>query len=334
MTLLFNITFAYPIFLLLLPLMGFLLYLRLRKKYYAEVRLSSVSGFEGVKTLRTKLRPILLVLQSIALFSLIIALARPQSLLNKVNENADAIDIMLALDVSSSMLAKDFKEDRLEASKKVAQKFVEKRKFDRIGLVLFGRESFTQCPLTTDHKVVKEFLSMTQVGLIPYDGTAIGLGLANAVRRLQNSEAKSKVCILLSDGVNDSGSILPEDAAEAAKKYGVKVYAIGIGTIGKALFPVALNANGGFIYGERDVEIDEELLKSIAQKTGGKYFRATQMSSLEEIYSEIDKLEKTKIEKSTFRRYKEQFHWLVFLALISILLHLILSNTVFRTIVQ
>jgi Ca-activated chloride channel family protein len=333
MTVLENITFAHPVFLLLLPVLGYLLYLRLRKKYYAEVRLSSTVGFEGAGTWRTKLRPVLLVLQSIALFSLVLALARPQSRLRKEKINAEAIDIMLALDVSTSMLAQDFKADRLDASKRVAQSFVEKRKFDRIGIVFFGGESYTQCPLTTDHFIVKEFLSKAQCGLIA-EGTAIGMGLANAVRRLQKSEAKSKVCILLTDGVNNSGDISPPDAAEAAKKYGVKVYTIGVGTIGRAMGPVARRPDGGFVFGWVDVEIDEELLKDIAQKTGGRYFRATNMASLEEIYSEIDKMERTKIEKSTLRKIREEFHWFVFLALFSVFMYLILANTVFRTIVQ
>jgi Ca-activated chloride channel family protein len=333
MTVLENITFAHPFFLLLLPIMGYLLYLRIKKKFYAEVRLSSTSGFEGASSWRTRFRPILLVLQTIALFSLIIALARPQSNLRKEKINAEAIDIMLALDVSTSMLAKDFKEDRLDASKRVAISFVEKRKFDRIGIVYFGGESYTQCPLTTDHAIVKEFLSKAQCGLIA-EGTAIGMGLANAVRRLQKSEAKSKVCILLTDGVNNSGEIMPLQAADAAKKYGVKVYTIGVGTMGKAMGPVARRPDGGFVFGLVDVEIDEELLQDIAKKTGGRYFRATNMASLEDVYAEIDKMERTKIEKTTLKRTREEFHWFVSLALISMLLYMILSNTIFRTIVQ
>jgi Ca-activated chloride channel family protein len=333
MTVLENITFAHPFFLLLLPVMGYLLYLRFRKKYHAEVRLSSTAGFEGAATWRTKLRPVLLVLQSIALFSLVFALARPQSQLRKEKINAEAIDIMLALDVSTSMLAQDFTADRLDASKRVAQSFVEKRKFDRIGIVFFGGESYTQCPLTTDHAIVKEFLSKAQCGLIA-EGTAIGLGLANAVRRLQKSEAKSKVCILLTDGENNSGEISPPNAAEAAKKYGVKVYTIGVGTIGKAKGPVARRPDGGFVFGWVDVEIDEDLMKAIAKKTGGKYFRATDVASLEQIYAEIDKMERTKIEKSTLRKIREEFHWFVFLAIIAVLLYIVLANTVFRTIVQ
>lgn len=328
-----NITFAHPIFLLLLPIVALLLYLRSRQKYYAEMRMSSTSGLEGVKTWKTRFRPLLLVLQAIAITALIIAMARPQSVFRKENINAEAIDIMLTLDVSSSMLAKDFESDRLEASKRVAQTFVDRRKYDRIGIVLFGGESYTQCPLTTDHSVVKQLLSGIQCGLIA-EGTAIGNGLANAVRRLQKSEAKSKVAILLTDGVNNSGVVRPLQAAEAAEKYGVKVYTIGVGTMGRAKGPIARKPNGGFIFGWVDVEIDEEILKNIAQKTGGKYFRATDMNSLEEIYAEIDKMERSKIEKTTFRRNREEFHWFVMIALLSLLLYLVLANTVFRTIVQ
>lgn len=333
MTVLENITFAQPLFLLLLPLVLLLFYLRSRKKYYAEVRLSSTSGFEGSTTWKTRLRPIQIVLQTIALVALIIALARPQSLLRKEKINAEAIDIMLALDVSTSMLAKDFKEDRLDASKRVAQVFVDKRKYDRIGIVFFGGESYTQCPLTTDHAIVKQFLANAQCGLIA-EGTAIGMGLANAVRRLQKSEAKSKVCILLTDGVNNSGSIMPMEAADAAKKYGVKVYTIGVGTMGKAKGPVARRPDGGFIFGWVDVEIDEDLLKEIAKKTGGRYYRATNMESLEEVYKEIDKMEKTKIEKTTLRRNRDEYKWFVFLALFSIILYIVFANTIFRSIVQ
>lgn len=333
MTVIENITFAQPLFLLLLPFVLLLHYLRRRKKYYAEVRLSSTTGFQGSETWKTRLRPIQIVLQTIALVSLIIALSRPQSLLRKEKITAEAIDIMLALDVSTSMLAKDFKEDRLDASKRVAQAFVEKRKFDRIGIVFFGGESYTQCPLTTDHAIVKQFLANAQCGLIA-EGTAIGMGLANAVRRLQKSEAKSKVCILLTDGVNNTGSIMPTEAAQAAQKYGVKVYTIGVGTMGKAKGPVARRPDGGFIFGWVDVEIDEELLKDIAQKTGGRYYRATNLESLEEVYNEIDKMEKTKIEKTTLRRNRDEFKWFVFLALFSIILYIVFANTIFRSIVQ
>ncbi len=333
MTVLENIVFAHFWFLLLLPIVPVLLYLRHRKKYYAEVRLSSTMGFQGVKTWKTRLRPMLQILQVIAISALIIALARPQSVLRKENINAEAIDIMLSMDVSTSMLAKDFEADRLDASKRVAQAFVDRRKYDRIGIVLFGGESFTQCPLTTDHAIVKQFLANVQCGLIA-EGTAIGLGLANAVRRLQKSEAKSKVVILITDGVNNSGNVPPLQAAEAAKKFGVKVYAIGVGTRGRAKGPVARKPNGGFVYGWVDVEIDEELMTAIAKETGGQYFRATDMASLEAVYAEIDKMERTKIEKSTFRRNREEFHWFVILAVLSVFLYMILSNTIFRTIVQ
>ncbi len=333
MTVLENIIFAQPFFLLLLLLVPLLLYWRKKQKYYAELKLSSTSGFDAVKTWKTKLRPSLLILQTIAIVSLIIALARPQSVLKKENVNAEAIDIMLAMDVSTSMLAKDFEPDRLEASKRVAQAFVERRKYDRIGIVLFGGESYTQCPLTTDHGIVKQFLSSVQCGLIK-EGTAIGLGLANAVRRLQKSEAKSKVAILLTDGVNNSGNVTPYEAAEAAKKFDVKVYIIGVGSIGRAKGPIARKPNGGFVYGWVDVEINEKMMTNIAEMSGGRYFRATDIKSLENIYAEIDEMERTKIEKTTFRRNREEFHLFVILAVLSVFLYLLFSHTVFRTIVQ
>jgi Ca-activated chloride channel family protein len=328
-----DIIFANPWFLLLLPAVILLWYLRQRKKYHAEVLLSSTMGFEGVKTLKTRLRPLLNVLQLTAITALIIALARPQSVLKKDNISGEGIDIILAMDVSTSMLAKDFEEDRLDASRRVAISFVEKRKNDRIGIVVFGGESFTQCPLTTDHGIVKEFLSKLQCGLIA-DGTAIGMGLANAVRRLQKSEAKSKVVILLTDGVNNTGYVSPQQAAEAAKKYAVKVYTVGVGTMGKAKAPIARKSNGGFVFGFVDVEIDEALMTKIAESSGGQYFRATDMQSLENVYAQIDKMERTKIDKNTLVRYREEFHWFVLISILSILSYLVLSNTVFRTIVQ
>lgn len=325
--------FAHPWFLLLLPIVPALLYIRLRRKYYAEVTLSSTMGFEGLKTWRTQLRPIMPILPVIAITALILALARPQSILSKENIHADGIAIVLAIDVSSSMLAKDFNKDRLDASKRVAQSFVDQREHDRIGLVVFSGESYTQCPLTTDHAIVKQFLSKLQCGLIT-EGTALGMGLANAVRRLQKSESKSKVVILLTDGVNNAGYIQPLQAAEAAKKYGVKVYTIGIGTKGRARAPIARRPDGRFVFGWTDVEIDEKLLHQISEETGGQYFRATDITSLEEIYTQIDQLEHTKIEKTTFKRQREEFHWFVLLSLVVVFVYLTLSNTVFRTIVQ
>jgi Ca-activated chloride channel family protein len=309
------------------------MYLRYRQKYYAEVQLSSTMGFEGVKTWKTRLRPIQFILQCLALIVLVVALARPQSVLRKENVNADGIDIIMAMDVSSSMLAKDFEKDRLDAAKRVAQDFVNRRVHDRIGLILFAGESYTQCPLTSDHGVLNQFLSKLECGLIA-EGTAIGMGLANATRRLQKSKAKSKVIILLTDGVNNAGYIQPLQAVEASKKYGIKVYTIGVGTMGRAKAPIARKPNGSFVYGWTEVEIDEKLLSQIAIETGGQYFRATDMASLEDIYNQIDQMERTKIERTTFRRYREEFHWFVLAAVMMVFLYLALANTVFRTIVQ
>ncbi len=302
-----NLVFAQPWFLLLLPLVGLLIYWRYRKKYYAEVQFSSTAGFQGSHTWKTRLHPALLILQALALVALVFALARPQSVLTKENVTAEGIDIVMAMDVSSSMLARDFNKDRLDAAKRVAQDFVDSRKHDRIGLVLFAGESYTQCPLTSDHAILKQFLSKLQCGLIA-EGTALGMGLANAVRRLKDSEAKSKVVILLTDGVNNSGYIQPLQAAEAAQKYGIKVYSIGVGTRGRARTPIAVKPNGSFVFGFAEVEIDEAILQKISEETGGQYFRATDMESLEAIYAKIDQMERTKIEKTTFRRYREEFH--------------------------
>lgn len=328
-----NFVFAQPWFLLLLPVVGVLIFLRYRNKYYAEVEFSSTVGFEGSKSWRTGLHPLLLVLQALAMIALIFAMARPQSVLTKENVKAEGIDIVMAMDVSSSMLAKDFKEDRLDAAKRVAQRFVDQREHDRVGLVLFAGESYTQCPLTSDHSIVKKFLSQLQCGLIA-EGTAIGMGLANAVRRLKDSEAKSKVVILLTDGVNNTGYIQPMQAAAAAEKYGVKVYSIGVGTRGRARTPIAVKPNGQFVFGFAEVEIDEALLNKISEQSGGQYFRATDMESLEAIYEKIDQMERTKIEKTTFRRNREEFHWFVWLAVFAVFAYLMLANTVFRTIVQ
>jgi Ca-activated chloride channel family protein len=328
-----SISFAQPWILLLLLGLPLLYRYRSKRKYYAEMKFSSGQGFGKYVTWRTRWQPILHVFQILSLAMLIIALARPQQVFQKEKVLTDGIDIMMAMDVSSSMLAKDFEEDRLDASKKVAVTFVEKRKYDRLGLVVFGGESFTQCPLTADHDILKQMISSLACG-IAAEGTAIGMGLAHAVRRLQKSNSKSKVIILLTDGVNNAGSVDPLQAAAAAQKYGVKVYTIGVGTNGRAKAPVARKPNGGFIYNYVTVEIDEALLTEIANQTGGKYFRATDLASLESIYEQINQMEKTKIEKKSFRKYSEKFYWFVWASMFFIFLYLLLSNTLFRTILQ
>lgn len=330
-----EIEFANPYLLALLvlvPLMAWWYYKK-QDEYIAEVRLSTTQGIAVAKSWKVQARPILQVLQLLAITALIIALARPQAVLKKENVNAEGIDIMLALDVSVSMLAKDFKPDRLEASKVVAAEFVEQRKHDRIGLVVFAGESFTQCPLTTDHNILRSFLSTLECGLIE-NGTAIGMGLANASKRLKDSDAKSKVIILLTDGENNAGYASPMQAADAAKKLGIKVYTIGVGTKGQAQVPMAQRPNGTFIYGWQQVHIDEELLQRIAKETGGEYFRAQDMEQLKAIYSRIDLLERTKIETTTIRNYQEKYHLFVLLAIFFILIQVLLANTLFKTIVR
>jgi len=330
-----GIEFANPYVLGLLifvPLMAWWYYKK-QDKYIAEVRLSSTQGIAVAQNWKVKARPILQLLQLFAITALLIALARPQVVLKKENVHAEGIDIMLALDVSVSMLAKDFEPDRLSVSKLVAADFVEQRKHDRIGLVVFAGESFTQCPLTTDHNILRSFLSTLECGLIE-NGTAIGMGLANASKRLKDSDAKSKIIILLTDGENNMGYASPMQATNAAKKLGIKVYTIGVGTKGQAQGPVARRPNGSYIYGWQQVRIDEDLLQKIAKETGGKYFRAQDKEQLKAIYSKIDLLERTKIETTTIRNFQEKYHFFVLLAICFVLIQVLLANTLFKTIVR
>jgi len=327
-----DIVFANPIFLwllLLLPLLLLWQWLKYRQQY-PELRLSSLSGVKGAHSWKTWLRPLLTLSKIAAFLLLTVALARPQNVLDEEKITTDGIDIVLAMDVSGSMLAQDFKPDRLGASKKVAQEFIEGRPHDRVGLVVFAGESFTQCPVTTDQGVLTGLLQEIKSGLIE-DGTAIGMGLATAVTRLKDSEAKSKVVILLTDGVNNSGFIDPMTAAETAKQFDVKVYTIGVGTEGKAPYPMK-DLFGRTITQYMDVQIDEDLLREIATMTQGKYFRATDNKSLRNIYAEIDKLEKTEIEVSAFKRYTEQFHFFALLAAAFLALEMLMRNTVFRSV--
>ena len=262
--------------------------------------------------------------------ALIVCIARPQSSTSWENRITEGIDIVVVLDISTSMLARDLKPNRLEASKRVAMEFIKNRPVDRIGLVVFAGESFTQCPLTTDHSILKSLFSDIKTGMIE-DGTAIGLGLATGVNRLVDSKAISKVVILLTDGENNGGAIAPLTASEIAASFGVRVYTVGIGTKGMAETPVARDERG-FIYRQRKVSIDEELLQKIADNTGGKYFRATNNKTLEEIYAEIDQLEKSKIEVTEYRKKTERFLPFALLAAIFVLLELLLRNTLFRSI--
>lgn len=333
-SLLKNIQFVNPEFLwllLLIPLLGAWYYFKYKDRY-ASMR---IPGFEFTShfssTLRGKLRGLLPILRMLCIGALVIAMARPQEILKEEEIKAEGIDIILVMDLSSSMLAQDFRPDRLEVSKKVASEFVDKRSFDRIGLAVFAGEAFTQCPLTTDHEVVKNFLDELRCGLLE-DGTAIGMGLATGVNRLIESDAKSKVIILLTDGVNNAGYIKPLTAAEIAQKYGIKVYTIGVGSTGEALSPVSRRSDGRYIFGLAKVEIDEALLNQIADMTKGKYFRATSAESLARIYDEIDKLEKTEIEVTSIKRYSEEFRRFALLGMIFLVLELTLRYTILRTI--
>jgi Ca-activated chloride channel homolog len=328
-----NIEFANPEFLpllLLLPLIAWW-YKGKYKTHYAPITMSNLTMFTGNSSWRGRMRVLLPILRGLAFIVLIIAMARPQTLLKEDDIQADGIDITLTLDLSSSMLAQDFEPDRLEVAKKVAADFVEKREFDRIGLVVFSGEAFTQCPLTTDHKVVQEFIGNLKCGFLQ-DGTAIGMGLATAVNRMKESPAKSKIIILMTDGVNNAGYFKPEDAMELAKTLGIKVYTIGIGSTGEAMSPVGRRSDGKYVFGMVPVEIDEPLLQNIAQTTGGKHYRATNGKELEQIYAEIDRLEKSKIDVTTIKRRSESFATFAMIGLILLVLELLLRYTIFRTI--
>lgn len=327
-----NIEFANPQFfwlLLLLPL-ALLWYVFKHRNQTAALRISSIKGF-SVNSLTSKFRPILFVMRLLALAAIITALARPQTEdISTRTKTTKGIDIVMAIDVSSSMLARDLKPNRLSALKEVAADFIKQRPNDRIGLVGYAGESYTKTPITSDKAIVLNALREITYGELE-DGTAIGMGLATSVNRLKESKAISKVIILLTDGVNNSGFIEPQTAADLAVEFGIKTYTIGLGTNGNALSPVAYNPDGTFRYGMRQVEIDEELLKEIAQVTGGQYFRATDNEKLEEIYDEINKLEKTEIEEFKYYKYEEKFRPLIFLAGVLLLLEWALRNSIFKS---
>ena len=326
-----NIEFANPklLWLLLLVPLAIIWYILRHKKQEASVNFSDLKGMVKLpKTWKAYLRHLLFALKMAALALLIVALARPQSSSTNSTSNIEGIDIVMAMDVSGSMLARDLKPDRLTAAKNVASDFVKDRPGDRMGLVIFSGETFTQVPLTTDHGVMLNMLAEMKNGLID-DGTAIGDGLATAISRLKDSEAISKVVILLTDGMNNAGSVDPYTAAEMAKLFGVRVYTIGVGSYGTAPYPV--QTPFGTQMQQMKVEIDEKLLTTIANSTGGKYFRATNNQKLDEIYAEIDKLERSKIEVTEFRRLHEEFYPLVAWALALLLLEFLLRKSIFRT---
>lgn len=325
-----HIEFANPrvlYLLLLIPIMAGW-YISYGNKVKATMRVSSLKSFHNTYSFKSKLRHLPFVLRLLALAFIILALARPQSHNDEKNVEGAGIDIVLCIDVSGSMLAQDFKPNRLEAAKKVAGDFVRERPADRIGLVIFAGESFTQCPVTSDHAVLEAQISHIDGGFLN-DGTAIGSGLATSVDRLKSTQAKSKVVILLTDGENNGGLIGPIPAMEIAKAMSVKVYTIGVGSEGYANTPVP-DPMGRVSMQQEKVNIDETLLTQIATETGGKYFRARDNTSLESIYQEIDQLEKTKVNIVTTRKYTEQFHLLVFIAIGLVFLELLLRVTVFR----
>ena len=325
--------FANPTYLYLLLLLIQMIgrYIWKLCKSQASLQVSSSEAFDapGATSWKVYLRHVPFALRMAAIAVLIIILARPQSTNSWQNTSTEGIDIVMAMDISSSMLAQDFKPNRLEASKDVAASFINGRPNDNIGLVVFAAESFTQCPLTTDHTVLLNLFKDIQPGIIQ-DGTAIGLGLANAVSRIKDSQAKSKVIILLTDGVNNAGEIAPVTAAEIAKTFGIRIYAIGVGTQGKAPYP--FQTAFGVQYQDIDVEIDEPTLKQIASTTGGQYFRATDNNSLKEIYSEIDKMEKTKISVQQYSKKQEEYKNWALLLFALLLVEILLRNTLLRNI--
>jgi Ca-activated chloride channel homolog len=325
-----GIKFAEPLFLYLLVIVPAMVafYVLKQHKTTASLRMPGLQPFSGAgKTFRHYLRHILFGFRTVAITLLIFVLARPQLTDKFQDVSTEGIDIILTLDISGSMLARDFKPDRLEASKDVATEFISGRPYDRIGLVVFSGESFTQCPLTSDHAVLINLMRDVQSGMIE-DGTAIGMGLATAVNRIKDSEAKSKVIILLTDGVNNRGEIAPATAAGIAKTYGIRVYTIGVGTQGMAPYPV--QTPYGIQYQNMPVEIDEAILKEIAQNTGGKYFRATDNNKLVLVYKEIDKLEKSKIDVKLFSRKEEKYLLPAIIAFCMVILEIIVRNTIFR----
>ncbi len=329
-----NVTFLNPIFFwlfLLIPIAIFWSFWK-KNKNAATLKISSTKGFGQSNSIWAKLKPFLFVLRILGLSSLIIALARPRTVdISNKTKTTKGIDIVMAIDVSGSMLAKDLKPNRMDALKKVAQNFVMNRPNDRIGLVLYASEAYTKSPVTSDKKVILDALESVKYSTVLQDGTAIGVGLATAINRLKDSKAKSRVVILLTDGVNNAGFVEPQTASDIAKQYGIKVYTIGIGTNGNAMFPYAIAPNGEFLYKMMPVVIDEKLLQSIATNSGGKYFRATSNERLETIYNAINKLETTEIEELKFYDYDEKYRTFALFAGLLLLIEIVLRKTIYKS---
>ena len=303
-----------------------------RNEQTATLKISSLQGFKTSKSFLAKLKPMLFVFRLLALSSLIIAMARPRTVdVSSKTKTTKGIDIVMSVDVSGSMLAKDLKPNRMEALKDVAENFVKARPNDRIGLVVYASEAYTKSPVTSDKAVVLDAIRSIKYDNILQDGTGIGMGLTTAINRFKDSKAKSKIVILMTDGVNNAGFIEPQTASDIAQQYGIKVYTIGIGSNGMADFPYAIAPNGQFLFRMMKVEIDESLLRSIAKNTGGKYFRANSNQKLESIYNEINKLETTEIQELKFYDYDEKFRTFALFAGLLLLIELGLRNTLFRS---
>lgn len=328
-----KITFAHPYLLLLLLVIPLLIvwYVMRYRKQKPALQFSNISLFKGIhKTLRQRAYPLLFALRMVAVGAIIVALARPQSKLSRQEMKVEGIDIVMAMDVSGSMLAEDFKPNRLEAAKKVAADFIEGRKNDRMGLVVFSGEAFTQVPLTIDHSVLLKQLHELKSGMIK-DGTALGDGLATAINRIKDSQAKSKVIILLTDGVNNQGAVDPQSAAEIAALYNIRLYTIGVGTHGLAPYPFK-DQFGRTHYQNVPVELDEQLLTNMAHSTtDGQYFRATNKSSLQKIFKQIDEMEKSKIDVTQYAQTKDEYLGWLILAAVALLLEILLGLFYFRS---
>jgi Ca-activated chloride channel family protein len=331
-----GITFLHPHFFwlfLLLPLVVAWHYWTHKKQ--PALKVSTINGFKAKPSLLAKLKPLLFAMRLLALASLIVALARPRTQDVTVRTiSTEGIDIVMAIDVSASMLAQDLKPNRLEALKRIAEEFVDNRETDRIGLVVYAAESYTKTPVTSDHELVKAALKTVKYdNTVLKDGTGIGTGLVTAVSRLKSSKAKSRVIILLTDGENNSGTVAPEMAAEIADKFDIKVYTIGIGSTGYAMQPSGNIINGEMAFENLPVRIDEDLMRKIAEKTGGKYFRATDNTSLKAVYDEINELEKSEIKDKRYQNYIEKFPPFLWIALILIIVEISLRRTVYRSII-
>ena len=328
-----NLTFNNPEFLWLLILLPFFFFwsYNFNKLKSSSLKISSIKGF-NYKSIKIKILPILDVLRYIAIIMLIVAISRPQIIdVSTQTKTSKGIDIVIAVDISSSMLAQDLKPNRLDALKSVAKEFINDRVSDRIGIVVYAGESYTKTPVTSDKAVIVRSLDEIKFDGIIEDGTAIGMGLATAVNRLKDSKAKSKVIILLTDGVNNAGFIDPNTAADLALSFGIKTYTIGLGSNGNALAPIAINPNGTFRFGLTKVEIDEKLLESIAKQTGGLYFRATDNEKLKDIYQEINKLEKTEVEEFKYSNAQEMYRFFVLISFSLVFLEWVLRSSIFKS---